>query len=77
MILGNYFSKNYFYQVSYIFKRWGFFCDCKVSLFSLALNNLNLSIAYFYVQKSTERIVYLFPSTVFKQCFSVVVPHYI
>lgn len=77
MILGSYFTKNYFNQVSLYFQKMGGFCDYKVSLFSLTLNNLNLIIAYFCVQKSTERIVYLFPSTVFKQCFLVVVLHYI
>lgn len=77
MILGSYFTKNYFNQVSYTFKRWRDFYDYKVSSFLLALTKLNVSIAYFYVQKSTERIVYLFPSTVFKQCLLLVVHHYI
>lgn len=67
-----YFTKDHFSQVPYIFKR-RVFCDYKVRLFSLTLNKLNLSRAYFGVQKPTERIVYLFPSTVFKQCFSVAV----
>lgn len=44
----------------------GGFCDYRINLFPLTLSKLNLSIAYFAVQKSTERIVYSFPSTVFK-----------
>lgn len=52
-----------------------FLCDYRINLIPLTLNKLNLSIVYFAVHKSTERIVHLLPSTAFKWCYLVGIVH--
>lgn len=73
--LGSYVIKSYFKQVSFL--KMCFLCDHRINFFPLTLNKMNLSIVYFAIQKSIERIVYLFPSTTLKQCYLAVLVHLI